>query len=35
MRRPTTIELEFALLLFLLVLPMSWWALRGLFAMAG
>jgi hypothetical protein len=32
MRKPTPIELEFALLMFLFVVPMAYWLLRTLLA---
>lgn len=35
MRRPEPIELEFALLLFLLVLPLAYWSARMVLAFVG
>jgi hypothetical protein len=35
MRRPTRDELEFTMLLFLVVVPLAYFTVRGLFALLG
>jgi hypothetical protein len=35
MRRPDSLKLEFALLVFLVVVPLVWWMARGLWALVG